>query len=330
MTMAARAARASGAPAPETAAAARDLAEFRSAVARGLTAPVKTLDCKYFYDETGSALFDQICRTPEYYPTRTEIGILSGCAGDIAEAAGRGVELIELGSGAGIKTRLLLRALSDPRAYVPVDISSDYMGQAVAALQRDFPLLTITPAVADFGRPFDLAPHNGNGNRLLFFPGSTIGNFDPAEATNFLARMRRDLAPDMFVIGFDLRKDRMILEAAYNDAAGITAAFNLNLLSRINNELGGDFNLSKFRHVARYNETKYRVEMHLVSREAQTVCIGALRVDFTEGESIHSENSYKYSGASFRALAAAAGWHMDRLWTDEKNFFAIALLKPGA
>lgn len=303
--------------------------EFRNAVTRGLSAPVKTLECKYFYDETGSALFDQICRTPEYYPTRTEIEILSDCAGEIAEAVGTGVELIELGSGASMKTRILLRALRGPRAYVPVDISADYMRHAAESLQRDFPLLTIAPAAADFSKSFQLAPRGGSGDRLLFFPGSTIGNFDPSEASKFLARMRRDLAPDMFVIGFDLRKDRKILEAAYDDAAGITAAFNLNLLSRINRDLGGNFDLAKFRHVARFNETDSRVEMHIVSRQAQTVYIDALEVNFAAGESIHSENSYKYSRASFETLAAAAGWRMDRLWTDEKKLFAVALLMPG-
>lgn len=303
--------------------------EFRRAVIRGLSAPLKTLECKYFYDEIGSELFDQICSTPEYYPTRTEIEILTGCASEIAESVGEGVEIIELGSGASLKTRLLLDAFYRPRAYVPVDISAEYMWQAAMALKHDFPLLDIVPAVADFSKPLHIEQCGGAGNRLLFFPGSTIGNFKTSEAVDLLARMLHDLTPDYFVIGFDLVKERKILEDAYDDAAGITAAFNLNLLRRINTELDGAFDISGFRHEARYNETKNRVEMHIVSLGAQSVRIGALEVTFASGESIHTENCYKYSCVSFEALAAEAGWRMERVWTDKKDLFAVALLKPA-
>ena len=303
--------------------------EFRHAVVRGLSAPLKTLECKYFYDEIGSELFDQICSTPEYYPTRTEIQILTNCAGEIAEAVGEGVEIIELGSGASLKTRLLLHAFNRPRAYVPVDISAEYMWQAATALQHDFPMLDIVPTVADFSKHLHIERRGGGGNRLLFFPGSTIGNFKTAEAVNLLTRTLHDLTPDYFVVGFDLVKERKILEDAYDDAAGITAAFNLNLLRRINTELDGAFDISGFRHEARYNETKSRVEMHIVSLKAQSVRIGALEVGFASGESIHTENCYKYSCASFEALAAEAGWRMERVWTGKKDLFAVALLKPA-
>ena len=246
-----------------------------------------------------------------------------------AESVGEGVEIIELGSGASLKTRLLLDAFYRPRAYVPVDISAEYMWQAAMALKHDFPLLDIVPAVADFSKPLHIEQCGGAGNRLLFFPGSTIGNFKTSEAVDLLARMLHDLTPDYFVIGFDLVKERKILEDAYDDAAGITAAFNLNLLRRINTELDGAFDISGFRHEARYNETKNRVELHIVSLEAQSVRIGALEVSFASGESIHTENCYKYSCVSFEALAAEAGWRMERVWTDKKDLFAVALLKPA-
>ena len=302
--------------------------EFRSAVARGLSAPLKSIECKYLYDESGSELFDQICSTPEYYPTRTEIQILTNCAGEIAEIAGDGTEIIEFGSGASLKTRLLLHAFNRPLAYVPVDISAKYLWRAVAALQHDFPFLDIFPAVADFTKHLYIEPHSGKGIRLLFFPGSTIGNFETSEAVNLLARTRHDLTPDYFVIGFDLVKERKLLEEAYDDAAGITAAFNLNLLLRINTELGGNFDISGFRHEARYNEIKSRVEMHIVSLKAQRVRVGEYEFDFASGESIHTENCHKYSCTSFEALAAKAGWRVERIWMDEKDLFAVALLKP--
>jgi len=302
--------------------------EFKQAVTCGLLAQPKSIECKYFYDEIGSELFDQICSTPEYYPTRTEIEILTSCAGEIAEAVGEGAEIIEFGSGASLKTRLLLRAFYRPSTYVPVDISAKFMWRAASAMQHDFPSLDIAPVAADFNKHLHIKRRNGGGNRLLFFPGSTIGNFEIAQAIAFLARTLHDLEPDYFVIGFDLVKERKILEDAYDDAAGITAAFNLNLLRRINVELGGTFDISGFRHEARYNEVESRVEMHIVSLKAQRVRIGDLELSFASGESIHTENCHKYSCASFEALVTEAGWYVERIWADKKNLFAVALLKP--
>ena len=303
--------------------------EFRHVVELGLSAPLKSIECKYLYDEIGSELFDQICNTPEYYPTRTEIQILTDCADKIGEIVGQGTEIIEFGSGASLKTRLLLNAFNRPRAYVPVDISARYMQRSVAALQEDFTSLHITPVVADFTKDLHIERCPGKGNRLLFFPGSTIGNFETAEAVNLLTHTLHNLTPDYFVIGFDLVKERKLLEDAYDDAAGVTAAFNLNLLQRINTELGGTFNISGFRHEARYNEIKSRVEMHIVSLKRQSVCIGELKLNFASGESIHTENCYKYSHASFKALAEKAGWRTESVWTDEKDLFSVALLTPA-
>lgn len=300
--------------------------EFRHAVVLGLSAPIKTLECKYFYDEVGSELFNQICGTPEYYLTRTENQILTSCVAKISEIVGERAEIIELGSGASLKTRLLLEALNRPRVYVPVDISAEYLLRATDALQHDFPMLDISPIIADFSKNLHIARREGEGNRLLFFPGSTIGNFKPEEAVNLLSRTLNDLMADYFLIGFDLVKERKTLESAYNDASGITAAFNLNLLKRINSELNGTFDISKFRHEARYNQAKRRVEMHIVSLKAQRARIGELELDFASGESIHTENCYKYSCNSFEAMATEAGWRMERVWTDEKNLFAVALL----
>jgi len=303
--------------------------EFRHAVVLGLSAPKKTLECKYFYDETGSELFNQICNTPEYYLTRTETQILTNCVYEIKEVVGEGAEIIELGSGASLKTRLLLQALNRPCAYLPVDISAEYLLRATTVLQRDFPTLDVSPVVADFSKHLHITRHHGEGSRLLFFPGSTIGNFHPEEAVDLLARMLNDLGSDYFLIGFDLVKEREILESAYNDASGITATFNLNLLRRINTELDGTFDISKFRHEARLNQIKNRVEMHIVSLKSQRVFIGKLEVDFASGESIHTENSYKYSCDSFETMATEAGWCMEHVWTDENNYFAVALLTPA-
>lgn len=302
--------------------------EFNNAVKLGLSAAPKSLECKYLYDDSGSQLFEEICNTPEYYPTRTEVQILTDCAGDIAKTVGEDVEIVEFGSGASLKTRLLLQAFRRPSVYVPVDISAQTMWRAAEALQRNFPRLVIVPTVADFTEHLHIEQRGGQVNRLLFFPGSTIGNFETAQAIELLARWRRELAPNHFVIGFDLIKDKEMLEAAYDDAAGITAAFNLNLLHRINTELDGTFDMSGFRHEARYNETKRRVEMHIVSLKAQNVRVGDLEVSFASGESIHTENCHKYSCASFEQLVSAAGWSTRCLWTDKNDLFAVALLQP--
>lgn len=309
------------------------VAEFRRAVIEGLSSSPKTLPCKFFYDAAGSHLFDQICELPEYYPTRTEFKILKQYAGAIARHLGSAVRVVEFGSGAGVKIRILLAALDRPACYIPVDISRDHLLAAAASLADDFPDLHIAPICADYTQPFALPATRGPAMRVTggFFPGTTIGNFNPAEARTFLARARRLLGPDStMIVGVDIPKDEATLHAAYDDAAGVTAAFNLNLLHRINRELEGTFDLSNFRHEARWNRTLGRIEMHLVSLRTQTVGIGDRRFDFGRGESIHTENSYKYSVAQFQALAHNAGYVPADVWTDENNLFSVHLLRAGA
>ncbi|MTJ81223.1 MAG: L-histidine N(alpha)-methyltransferase [Telmatospirillum sp.] len=309
--------------------------EFRDAVLAGLAHPRKSLPSKFFYDAEGSRLFDRITELPEYYPTRTECRILRDHAGDIAGLIGPGVRLVEFGSGAGIKIRLLLSALDRPAAYVPVDISRQHLLTATARLAREFPGLPIVPVCADYTRPFTLPDHRsaGAGHDTVpgpavgFFPGSTIGNFTPAEARDFLETARCLLGPgSSMILGIDLRKDEGTLSRAYNDTAGVTAAFNLNLLRRINRELDGTFSLDQFTHAAWWNARQGRVEMHLVSRRDQEVGIGAHRVRFRAGETIHTENSYKYSLDQARDLAAGAGYRTRTAWTDDAALFAVLLL----
>lgn len=303
---------------------------FKQAVLAGLGAERKWLPCKFFYDETGSHLFDQICDLPEYYPTRTELGILADRAGDIAAHIGPAAQLVEFGSGAGIKIRLLLSALERPLSYVPVDISRAHLLHAARDLAKDFPALGIAPVCADYTKRFALPAIPGIRPRATFgfFPGSTIGNFTPTEAAAFLARARRLLGPNTsMLVGVDLVKDPAILRAAYNDAAGITAAFNLNLLRRINRELGGDFDLDSFAHEGRWNDELGRIEMHLVSRREQSVSIAGTSFAFAPDETIHTENSYKYRIPQFQALAAEAGYRPLAVWTDAAELFSVHLLR---
>ena len=305
------------------------LEDFRSSVLRGLAATPKTLPCKFFYDAAGSRLFDQICELPEYYPTRTEIALLSARAHEIADLVGPQASLVEFGSGAGIKVRLLLAAL-DPAAYIPVDISREHLLNAAASLARDFPHLRIGPVCADYTRPFALPLLPGTRPRRTvgFFPGSTIGNFTPDEATAFLRRTARLLGRGaMMIVGADLPKDPAILHAAYNDAAGITAAFNKNLLHRINRDLGADFDVDAFTHDARWNASASRIEMHLVSQASQSVRLGPHRIDFAAGESIHTENSYKYGLPAFSRLANRAGYTTAATWTDPAALFSVHVLE---
>lgn len=305
-----------------------DLVSFRDSVLTGLERRQKTLDCKYLYDERGSVLFDEICRQPEYYPTRTETAILREQAGAIAEAAGPHAEIVELGSGASTKTRILLSALDRPARYLPLDISVDYLHAAAEDLRAAYPGLDVEPIAADFTKGLTLPARPGKGCRLLFFPGSTIGNFDRNEAGRMLARLREQMDADLFVIGVDLKKSPATLHAAYNDANGVTAAFNLNLLARINRELDADFDLNRFRHHARYSANLGRVEMHLLSVDDQTVRIGNRQFTFESGETIHTENSYKYAADEFIAMASRAGWTGDTMWTDPKRLFSVHLLRP--
>ena len=290
----------------------------------GLSLPQKALPPKYFYDAKGSKLFEKICRLPEYYLTRAELSLTRQHISAIARFAGKragersNVELLEYGSGESLKTRLLIRALR-PRTYLPVDISLSALERAAGRLSREFPWLRIVPVPADFSRPFDLPA--AKSPRVAYFPGSTIGNLTPEEAHAFLARSRAQAS--RMLIGTDLKKDANVLHAAYNDSRGVTAAFNLNLLEHINRELGADFDLRGFAHYAFYNPAPGRIEMHLVSLEQQKVRVGAHRFAFERGESIHTENSYKYSIGGFRALAANAGFRWQRCWSDRGGLFAL-------
>ncbi len=300
-------------------------------VLAGLRARPRTLPSKYFYDEIGSQLFDRISDLDEYYPTRTEVALLEDCAAEIAALAGPDVALIEFGSGAARKVRIVLDALDRPAAYVPVDISREFLKGEAEAVAGDYPGLPVHPVAADFSRPFTLPSAIAGRRRLGLFPGSTIGNVPPSEAVGLMQAFRADLGPDsLLVIGADRDKDPAILTAAYNDRQGVTAAFNLNLLARINRELGGDFDPAAFRHEARYDTTLKRIEMHLVSRRDQTVTVADTRFDFVAGESILTEISHKYDMDGFAALAAAAGWAPAAAWTDADGLFAIHCLTPAA
>ena len=296
-----------------------ELAVFRQDVVAGLSRPQKSLPPKYFYDAAGSRLFARICRLPEYYVTRAELALTRRHLAAIARFAGRGCQLIEYGSGEGVKSRLLIRALR-PAVYVPIDISDDALRAAARGLAREFPWLRVAPLAGDFSRPLDIPVRRGTPS-VVYFPGSTIGNLTTDEAHAFLS-MSRGVAPKMLV-GVDLKKDPGVLHAAYNDKAGVTAAFNLNLLARINRELGADFDLRRFRHYAFYNPAAGRIEMHLVALEKHTVELGRHRFRFAAGETIHTENSYKYSPEEFGALSARAGFRGMKTWTDRRGLFAL-------
>jgi dimethylhistidine N-methyltransferase len=302
---------------------------FRDAVLGGLSESPKSLPCKFFYDERGSALFEAICEVPEYYLTRTEIAILEAYAPTIAERIGPHCRLIELGSGASRKVRLLLNALEAPLAYVPVDISREYLRDAAAKIAADFPDLEVIAVCADYTRPFELPRLPGpSGKRVGFFPGSTIGNFEPEAVVAFLTHCGRLLGPGAeMLIGADVKKDKAVLDAAYNDAQGLNAAFNLNLLHRISKELDSDIAVDDFEHVAFYNPDQGRVELYIRSRKAQTAIIAGRRFSFTEGEMIHTENSYKYAIPEFRALAARAGFAALETWTDPEGRFSVHYLR---
>ena len=291
---------------------------FLEDVVAGLSLPQKALPPKYFYDAKGSKLFERICRLPEYYLTRAELALTRKEISSIARFAGRGGELLEYGSGESLKTRLLIRSLR-PKAYLPVDISPSALERAAKRLSREFPRLRIIPVVADFSRPFELPA--AKAPRIGYFPGSTIGNLTPEEAQGFLSLARSH--GQRMLIGTDLKKDANLLHAAYNDSRGVTAAFNLNLLARMNRELGADFDLEAFAHYAFYNAPAGRIEMHVISLEKQSVKIGAHRFGFERGESIHTENSYKYSLEGFAALAARAGWQATKAWRDRGGLFAL-------
>ena len=299
------------------------LNSFRDDVIAGLSRPQKALPPKYFYDARGSRLFEAICRLKEYYPTRAELALTRRHLAGIAAFAGNGCQLIEYGSGASVKTRLLLRRLR-PSAYVPVDISASALRAAAHGLRREFPWLDVLAVAGDFSRPLKIPLFKGKGRRVIYFPGSTIGNLTPAEAQAFLRMTRGQLGPrGAMLVGVDLKKDASVLHAAYNDSSGVTAAFNLNLLARINRELRGDFKLRRFRHYAFYNVAQGRIEMHLVSLARQTVNVDEHRFAFEAGETIHTENSCKYSVDEFREIAAAAGYRGEKVWLDRRGLFSL-------
>jgi dimethylhistidine N-methyltransferase len=303
---------------------------IRDDVLAGLSTQPKRLPCKYFYDRRGSELFERICQLEEYYPTRTEIGIMRASAHEMAAELGPGVALIEYGSGSSTKTRILLEALDDPVAYVPVDISRVPLVSSASSLDRRHADLEVLPVCADFTEAFTLPePERRPRRRVVYFPGSTIGNFEAPAVVAFLSRIRTLVGPEGgLLVGVDLLKDAAILEAAYDDRDGVTEAFNKNLLVRINRELGGDFELERFDHRAVVNQELGRVEMHLVSTRAQTVSVCGERFAFEAGESIHTENSHKFTLEGFAELAAEAGLAVRCVWTDPRRLFSVQYLAP--
>jgi dimethylhistidine N-methyltransferase len=299
---------------------------FADDVLDGLSQHPKRLSPKYFYDAAGSELFEQITLLPEYYPTRTELSILRDRAGAISAILPKGAALVEFGAGATTKVRLLLNQCA-LGAYVPVDISGDFLKAQADALGQDFPGLAIYPVAADFTAPFVLPEAVAGMPKVGFFPGSTLGNFEPHEACTFLRTAREILGHGaQMVIGVDLEKHERVLYDAYNDKAGVTARFNLNVLHRINRELGGNFDVSAFTHRAIYNRDRHRIEMHLISRKAQTVRVLGRSFSFRAGESIHTESSYKYSLERFTALARGSGWTPRATWTDAAGMFSVHAL----
>ncbi|GGC47485.1 dimethylhistidine N-methyltransferase [Siccirubricoccus deserti] len=310
------------------AAAAQRAALVADALA-GLSAPRKTLPCKWLYDAEGARLFEAITRLPEYYPTRTEMRILEESGPAIAEAIGPGAAVVEFGPGDGLKAVQLLRVLQAPVAYLPVDIAPEWLEAAASRVAEAFPGLPVRPVVADFTQPFALAGRaEGSTTHLGFFPGSTIGNFAPEEAVAFLRRARLSLKSGArLLLGADLVKDPAVLEAAYDDAAGVTAAFNLNLLRRLNREAGADFDLDGFRHQAVWNAGLERVEMHLVAQRPQSVRLAGRTIRFAAGETIHTESSHKYRPDRLRTLAEAGGWREAAMWTDPAGLFSVWLLE---
>ena len=304
---------------------------FRRDVVAGLSSAQKTVSAKYFYDAEGSRLFEAICDLPEYYPTRTEIALLQGAAPQIARHIRTGAALVEFGSGASVKTRLVLDAAPHLGAYVPIDISESALTQAARSLATAYPRLRINPIAGDFTRPLTLPDAIRSRPIVGFFPGSTIGNFTPEEASALLDRARVLLGPGAsFLVGADMVKPVETLVAAYDDAQGVTAAFNKNLLVRINRELEGDFNLAAFEHRAVWNATESRMEMHLVSRRAQQAAIGETVFDFAEGETIHTENSYKFTRPMIEGIAERGGWRVETAWISDAQPFGMFLLKTAA
>jgi dimethylhistidine N-methyltransferase len=298
-------------------------------VVDGLGKTNKELPCKLFYDKRGSELFNRICELPEYYPTRTEILIMKSHADDMAQAVGNKGLVIEYGSGSSDKTRVLLDHLQDPVGYVPIEISRAQLLESARRIAIKYPRLEVLPVCADYEQEYEIpVPARPEKSRIAYFPGSTIGNFRPAEARSFLERIHRVCGPGgWLLIGVDLKKDARILNRAYNDDAGVTAEFNRNILARINRELGAEFDTNLFDHHAYYNESEGRVEMHLVSRTQQRIRIQGEKFEFAAGETIWTESSYKYSVPEFARLAAKSGFSQKEVWTDETRLFSVQLFR---
>ena len=309
------------------------LGDFRSEVLAGLNLPQKQIPPKYFYDQRGSQLFEQICDLDEYYPTRTEVSILESNSAQIAALLGDDTVLIEYGSGSSRKIRILLDAVRGHGTYIAVDISKQHLIHSATELAQAYPELDVIAICADYSKPFSLpagAALSGK-SRVAFFPGSTIGNLDPGDALAFLKNTAETVGPGgSMLLGVDLKKDAQILNAAYNDSQGVSAEFNLNVLARINRALDADFDLSAFAHRAFYNHPKGRIEMHLESLADQSVQLGGTVISFRKGETIHTENSYKYSIEEVEALAAAAGFQTAHIWTDPRDLFGMFYLTVGA
>jgi len=295
------------------------------AIIAGLSRPRKSISSKYFYDEVGSKLFENITRLPEYYLTNTELAIMEACVEEIAGLAGPQASLIEFGSGSSMKTRLLLRHLHSPAVYVPVDISADHLLDSQRSIQADFPEIEVIPVVADFTHPFDLPdPGTLPLRNIVYFPGSTIGNFEKDDAIELLRVMYQEAGTDgALVIGVDLQKDPAVIHAAYNDSAGVTARFNLNMLSHLNGEFGANFDLDSFSHRATYDPDRGRIVMELVSAGEQSVRVGDAQIHFDEGESITTEYSHKYTLDDIETMVAAAGFTVAKVWTDPKRWFGV-------
>jgi len=301
---------------------------FLEEVVAGLRKPQKELPAKFFYDKRGSELFEEITRLPEYYLTRTEVEILDQNAEEMVRLMGEDFLLVEFGSGSSTKVRILLDQMQGKAAYTPIDISLLYLKESAQALGADYPEVQVTAVCADYTKPFLIPEGENFGKRVVFFPGSTVGNFEPNLARKFFRDTARRLRQnDTMLIGVDLQKDRRILSDAYNDSAGVTAAFNRNILQRINRELGADFVLDRFDHLAFYNEAEGRIEMHLRSRGAQNVTIGSDSFSFRDQETIHTENSYKYTIDSFQDLLKGTGFEPEKVWTDPQSLFSVHYLK---
>ncbi len=297
-------------------------------VLAGLSSPQKSLPSKYFYDEKGSEIFDQITELKEYYPTRTERHILETYVHEMATFLGEEVELIEPGSGSSDKTRILLQNMPNICCYIPMDISGDYLFKVAEQLQEDFPNISIVPLQADYTKEFKLPITNPKARKVVFFPGSTIGNFRRKKVKQFLEVISKMVGEDgALLIGADLKKDVSVLEAAYNDSEGVTAAFNKNILVHLNRKLGTEFNLDLFEHKSIWNEEEGRIEMHLFVKETHQVLVGENEITFTKGESIHTENSHKYTLSGFAEMVSS-WFEVKKVWTDEKSYFSVQYLEP--